>query len=405
MTPTAEPDLMPTAAPASTPAPADRVVFFLGGFDPKGPGYYHRLMRDEAAKRSDTGWEPVQVGTRARAGPHAAGWDLRFGGGPGDSTTLTQLRFLRWDDIVRRHWARGRWQWLADYAQTYGSGLRHRIFRWYRRHAFGVWVLAMLPAVVGLLTVAAGMILAAVVGAAAGWPEWLGPLLAALPTLWAWRTLEQRLETEWLLRLYCFTHDQARGQLPELETRLDEFAATLRSAAQHTSAKEVLLVGYSTGSFLAATVLARALKQADGGMAPASRYALLTLGHCTPLLALFPQAQAFRDELRSLATNYQLTWIDFSAPADMATFGRVDPWMGASTGCKQRRSPRWHAAMDAARYRRLRLDRREMHLQYLRAPVGVKGQADAEPYDFFALIAGPMTLNERFCNAPAGVAP
>jgi hypothetical protein len=404
MTPTAEPDLMSTAAPPYAPAPADRLVFFLGGFDPKGPGYYHRLMRDEAAQRAGAGWGLVQVGARGRAGPHAAGWDLHFGS-PGEAATLTQFRFLRWDDIVRRHWARGRWQWLADYAQAYGSGVRHRIFRWYRRHAFGVWVLAMLPAIVGALTAAAGMVVSATAGALAGWPSWLGPLLAALPTLWAWRVLEQRLETEWLLRLYCFTHDQARGQLPELETRLDEFATTLRTAAERTSAKEVLLVGYSTGSFLAATVLARALKQLDGSVAPASRCALLTLGHCTPLLALFPQAQAFRDELRSLASNPDLTWIDFSAPADMATFGLVDPWMGESAGCKQRRSPRWHAAMDAARYRRLRLDRREMHLQYLRAPVGAKGQADVEPYDFFALVAGPLTLNDRFCGATAKAMP
>lgn len=404
MTTTAEPDLMPPAAPAATSAPADRLVFFIGGFDPKGPGYYHRLMCDEAAQRASNGWGPLQVGPRGRAGAHAAAWDLSFGSNGGHGS-LTQLRFLRWDDIVRRHWARGRWRWLADYAQTYGSGVRHRIFRWYRQHAFGVWVLAMLPAAVGALTLAAGFGLSMALVWTTGWPGWLGPLLAALPTLWAWRTLEQRLETEWLLRLYCFTHDQARGRLPELEARLDEFAATLRSAAQNSNAREVLLVGYSTGSFLAASVLARALKQADGSAASASRYALLTLGHCTPLLALFPQAQTFRSELRSLTDNSQLTWIDFSAPADMATFGRVDPWMGPAAGCKQRRSPRWHAAMDAARYRRLRLDRREMHLQYLRAPVAAKQHADADTYDFFSLVAGPLTLKERFCSAAAGAMP
>ncbi len=391
----------PKPEPVAESRPIDRLVFFLSGFDPKGPAYYHRLMRDEALLHASRGFGPVEVSARKRTGPVSAGWTVTWrrqaqSGEPGVPVAVTRYEFLRWDDIVRGHWPRSFARLANDYAQVYSTGVRDGIFAWYRRHAFGVLVLALLPITVAMAVVALSFgSLFALLGAV-GLPNWAAAALALPATLWLWRWAERVLETEWLLRLYCFTYAQSQERLPDLEQRLDEFARMLCHEAAASPAREILLVGYSTGSIMAATVIARAMALNPSLMGN-GKVALLTLGHCTPLLALFPGASRFRAELKQLAEAPWLTWIDYSSPADMAAFALVDPWMNEARGCKIRRSPRFHATMPGAEYRRLRRDRRDMHLHYLRSPAA-GSIAAGDGFDFFALTAGPSTLRERFAN-------
>ncbi len=383
-------------------APVDRLVFFLSGFDPKGPAFYHRLMRDEARLRPSRGLGRVEVSARSRTGAETSGWTVTWiDANPADRPTTTRYEFLRWDDIVRRHWPRNVWQRWQDYAQVYGTGFGQGIFAWFGRHAKGVLVLALMPAVVAMAVVGLSFPVLAATGRWAGAPPWLAAVLAVAPTIWLWRWAERKLETEWLLRLYCFTLAQAKGELPDLEQRLDRFVDIVADALAQTSAREVLIVGYSTGSIMGTSLVARLMaRRSDVWASGGARLALLTLGHCTPLLALFPSAGRFRAELRQVADSASLIWIDFSSPADMAAFGRVDPWMGEFRGRKLRLSPRFHATMSAADYRRLRRDRRGMHLQYLRSPPAGSQHADA--YDFFSVVSGPLMLKERF-PAPASM--
>ena len=165
--------------------------------------------------------------------------------------------------------------------------------------------------------------------------------------------------------------------------------------------RELLFVGYSTGSVVAGSVMARALpallalqdpmRTGPGAASGGHRFALsmLTLGHCTPVATDWRAAGRVRDELRRLGECESLTWHDWSAPADWAAFWRTPPWPAGSRLQGLQRSPRFHLQVSPAAYAALKRDRRQMHLQYLRPP-----EFAVEPpgYDWFRLTAGPQTL-------------
>jgi pimeloyl-ACP methyl ester carboxylesterase len=366
-----------------------RLVFFIGGFDPKSARFYHRLYRDAARGRPRSAQqESVQVGERFQASDCVDAWDLRWQV-PGDTPLLTRYAVLRWDDVVRSHWARTVRQTLQDYWRIYGLSAAQGVLRQIRRDApEGFW-LAVLPLVLALAT------LAATVAGAVGLVllEHVSPGLAALAVLplWLllWRGIERRLGTEWLLRLYGFTWAQAQQRLPDLEQRLDSLARQVVAQVAANPPREVLVVGHSTGSIMAVSVLARALAEAPWLADSGPALGLLTLGHCTPILERLPAAQRFRGELRQLADTPGLTWVDLSAPADWAAFFRTPPWRQGGRARLRQASPRFHAHLHAKTYARLLQHRDQLHLQYLKAPDLPGG------YDLVGWTAGPAFLSER----------
>lgn len=375
------------------PTALHRQVFFLGGFDPKSPRYYHRLYRNAVAGHPAAQGERVSLSARQDAGPLLAQWDVHWQAEHGETLT-TRYGVLRWDDIVLRHWARTGAQVLRDYWNVYIDGSRQKLFQRTWPSARATWVVGVFPLLVGASLALLFGLLGAGVWALAGGPLKAAPLLgsaAALVVAWlvTWRLVEKRIDTEWLLRLLGFSHAQACDRLPELEARLEAMAGVLVKAASQSTAQEILVVGHSTGSIMAASVVARALRQAPwlGSRGPA--LSLLTLGHCTPLLAYFERAARFRAELALLADTPALTWFDYSAPADWAAFARVPPWLRPGRARLHQASPRFHRNMAPADYRRLLKNRRALHLHYLNAP------ATAGGYDVVSLTAGPSMLAQR----------
>jgi hypothetical protein len=231
--------------------------------------------------------------------------------------------------------------------------------------------------VLGALAVTAGLPVAAAV--LTGLPLWL----------WSWRALEVKLDADWLLRLYGFTWQQSRGEVPGLSARLDTLADELVRSAERGEARELLVVGHSTGTQVAVMVLARALRKAPWLGTRGPQLGLLTLGHCIPMLAWVRGAQAFRDDLALLADHPALTWHDVSAPADWAALASVHPWLRPGRARLAAYSPRFHKTLGAAEYDALRVHRHALHLQYLRAPRHAGG------YDPVVWMAGPLTLAER----------
>lgn len=364
--------------------PFHRLVFFIGGFDPKSPRFYHRLYRDAARSRPlSPERESVQVGERYQASDSIDAWDVQWQV-PGSEPVRSRYAVLRWDDVVRQHWAR-RWRTtLLDYWRVYVLTGAQGVFGQIRRDAPAAFWLALLPLGVGTLTLLA---VGLVVGTAV--PTGLA-VLAVLP-LWLmlWRGIESRLNSEWLLRLYGFTWAQSRDRVPTLEQRLDSLAQQVVEQVAANPPAEVLVVGHSTGSIMAVSVLARALARAPWLSTGGPALGLLTLGHCTPILARLPAARRFRDELRQLAETPGLTWTDLSAPADWAAFARTPPWLGEGKATLIQASPRFHANLSAASYARLLSHRHLLHLQYLKAPERPVG------FDPVAWTAGPELLARR----------
>lgn len=374
-----------------------RAVFFISGFDPKGAAYYHRTYRTEAPRQGAVnGWQ-YSVGPREKRAEQVQGWSVEACG-PADAdgqcaAVSVDVSFLVWDDIVRSQWPKGGWGVLAGSVSAYWSAISSglalvRVWTESRRTLLALAYPAIFWLLMSLVAVGGGFAL----GRALGW-VW-GAGLAVGVLVLAFR-IEQRLHTSWLLRIYRFADRWARGKLPVLDERLDDMAQRvahrlLQGDPVGQLDDEVLLVGYSVGSMLAADVLARVSKLCEGVDGAMERLSVLTLAQCMPLLGLMPAAHGYRKVLAG-ARAAGATWVDVSAPTDWGSFALIDPFaicLGADSVARRQAfvSPRFHTLFGAGDYQLLKNDKRRLHLQYLRsAPL-------AGGYDYFLITAGPNTL-------------
>ena len=410
-------DTLPPTPPAPAPArrprsdAADRLVFFFSGFDPKGATFYHRLFRSGIAQRNASHDETLAVGGRRRIGRWASVWTALWRGAPAagierPATMRTRVHFMRWEDLVRRHWRREAGQLARDYWNVYLRGLLDGVLWRIRRQSASAFGLALLPLGVllfslmcGLLLASVGLLLPGVLPAASA----LG--LGMVAGLLGWRALARSLDCEWLLRLFAFMREKAIGQAPAVDVRLEELADRVVEAVEARlrqpdagPLQEVMFVGYSTGSVMAPSVLARALARLEelldsrrtGGGAT---LAMVTLGHCVPIASEWPGARRFRADLDLLSECTRLTWHDYSSSADRAAFWRQPPWPVPARLHGHQGTPRFRSRRPSAvEYAAQRRDHRDTHLQYLQPPTS---KSDTDTYDFFALICGPATLAQR----------
>ncbi|MDB5818244.1 MAG: hypothetical protein JWQ11_1884 [Rhizobacter sp.] len=381
-----------------------RHVFYVSGFDPRGPAFYRRLYQTESRKQAALSGVKVTVTSRERQSTMSNAWNLSCE--PDGATVDTRYEFLRWDDIVRNHWQRSEWLVILAYLRTFwiylASGTLLRVLRLaWPPFVTGLAPLAILFGVLGGSVLAvAGLGVAAV---AMGMPMVAGCVVGgavAAGLVWIGRQAAHRLHSYWLLRIYDFSVKQADGKTPDLEARLDAFAQRIVEQARNGEQDELLIVGHSTGATMALAALARALRLDPGLAAGKVRIGLVTLGHCVPMLSLLPQAQRFRDELAVVAGADGVDWVDFTAPTDGACFAFVDviaasgidqsPAMLTSATRPKLLSPRFPTLFSPARYARMRRDWYRNHFQYLMA-----GEQLGE-YDYFAITAGALSLGERY---------
>ena len=384
-----------------------RHVLYLSGFDPQGPGHYHALYAEEAALQAKVSGVRIDVGPRQRDGSNAA-WDVHWQGGEDEAEVDTRYEFLRWDDIVRLHWPRGQWRLLqvtlSTTARIVANGSLWRIWQtsWPAFVALaapaGLIALVVL-ATTGIALAASGVWLIGQPGVAVAGAVTLGVLLFTFA-----RRAQAKVQMAWLMRSASVVLQQGRGQLPALERRLDVFAARLVERARAEDVDEVLVVGHSSGAMLAASVVARALALDASLFGRDGRVALLTLGHCIPLLSYQPEAAAFRRELAGLRATSDLVWLDFTAPPDGCCFALVDPTevcqdglpdAARTDGGPKRLSPRFAHSFSPERYRSIRRDKYRCHFQYLMAT------ERPAAFDYFSVSAGPMRLIDRFAALPS----
>ena len=384
-----------------------RTVFYIGGFDPKGAAHYHALYRDEAAKQAQVSGLTINVGKRQKSARGNAFWKLEASGSGG--VVQSHYEVMRWDDIVRQHWPRNQARLVWDMLTTTALNLRTGAL-WHMFKLSWPPVVALVAPVALLLAVLLGApLLAWAMFAALQTVGLLWATAAAAATLgvvlWAGLKLQQKYSMLWMMRSYAFTTQQALGQVPALDERLAEHARTLLAEIASGDNDEVLLVAHSSGSIMAATVLAKALqinpmlgRDADHP----TTVSLLTLGQWIPLLGCLPQADKFRAHLQLLASAEDVDWIDFGAPPDGCCFALVDPIAACGVlptvphlDRPKLLSPRFADMFEAPAYATLRRDRFRIHFQYLMA------SERAVPYDFFAITAGHQTLAQRFADLPS----
>lgn len=382
-----------------------RHVLYFSGFDPRGPAYYRRLYRTESVTQATVNGMPIEIDKGDKSSPLSAAWKMRT---QCDGATVeTSYEFMRWDDVIRHHWPRNDLILMLRYLRALWFYLTTGVLRSIRRQSIWMFIAAVYPAFLMLAVLGLGV--GAVIGIdrltqAAELPRWLGAgagLLAFGLIVQGGRLVERLSNSFWLARSMAFHTQQARGATPDLEARLDEFAQYLADTLQNSDADEVLLVGHSSGAIIAAAVLGRALQRFPQLTQQRARISLMTLGHCIPILSLFPQARAFRDELAAIAHADRLDWIDFTAPTDLACFVFLDTVaLAGIRRCSAEPRPKLLSArfvtlFSAESYARIRRSWYRNHFQYLMA-----GEKAGE-YDYFAITAGPLCLADRYRAKPS----
>lgn len=368
-----------------------RHVFFVAGFDPKGASWYHGLYEREARRQQSVTGVRYEVGRRLRTPGGNDGWQVE--GHAQGHVVRSTIEHVRWDDIVRRHWPRRPPAVLAAGLRGYAAVLASRGSMRRVRQASPRTLMALgYPAAFWLGAVSLGAVLGTAAAGLLPFPAWAGGLAGLVAALAAALHAEERLHTTWLLRIQGFAALWRDGRVPELQRRIDALASNIRARLDDPDLDEVLVVGFSVGSLLAASAVARVKAAAP----PPDKLALLTLGQCLPLVGLLRGADAFRDEIAGLGRSPRVTWVDFSAITDWGSFGRADPLalcLGPATADRPHAprmlSPRFHTLFAPAEYAALVRDKRRVHLQYLMA--GTR----AGSYDYFDLTAGPRRLADH----------
>lgn len=358
-----------------------RRMFYVSGFDPRGGRFYHGLHRDELAAHAARTGEAITVSGRKRGGDHAIDWTVENA----SAAVTTAYTFLRWDDLIGKVWVRGPLQLAWRGAAAYAGYALHHDWKAYWRLGKGPFVTTLYPGVLAvllplLIALPVALLLTLLL------PGWAAALLGLVTGIAAARPLLDKIRAFWLMRLFIQNHAQARrGIDPELIARTHAFAAAV-AAALDEDHDEVLLVAHSNGSILIVPLLLELLRL-RGGALP-DHFALVTLGHCLPLLGCRRDAVQFHAMQRELA-QYRFRWIDIGSPPDGAAFSMVDPLAPVASAAKADLTllnPRFYVFYNPETYHSGFANKYEIHFDYLR------GGDRVSPIDYPSLTANPVRI-------------
>ncbi len=377
--------------------PFRRRVLYIPGFDPIPPRRYRELYKREGAEQARISGYGLSFGPRRERNGFGWGVSGDFDG----IRTESEIEVLVWADIVAASMGQSipaTYGQLVRTAWAYiGSGALWRLMRLRR----GPVIAALYPVVVLLaqllIALAVGWGLGATLGWLTGLGWWLGlPVLLAVTAagLILWRRYDGRFFAYYLMHDYAFTAQHAGAYPPALEERLAQFSDRI---AQTLAGDwdEVLVVGHSSGAYLAVSVLSDLIRA--GRVPQGAHLSLLTLGHVVPMASFLPRANRLRADLRYLAARPELDWVDVTAPGDACSFGLCDPVTVTGVEPDDRRHPLVLSAafartLSPEKQRELRWRWFRLHFQYLCA---FDRPGD---YDYFAITAGPLRLGQRFAG-------
>ncbi len=373
-----------------------RRVFYIPGYDPVPPRRYRELYRRESASQARVSGYQIALGKPVDQ--DVFGWHVTAR--IENHEVTADFEVLVWSDIVRAS--------MSDsIVATYGQMLRTV---WVYVGSGALWPLMRLrkgPVLAALYPVAM-LCLQAVLAMVLGWIvmrlaglglPWvaatvLGVAAAVLMLRW-FRTLDGRLFAYYLMHDFAFTAQLKGAYPPELETRLTVFGDRI-AAALLDDVDEVLVVGHSSGAYLAVSVLAD-LMRAGRVRRKGPALGFLSLGQVVPMASFLPRAERLRRDLRDLSLRDELCWVDVSAPGDGCSFALCDPVAVSGVAPKEQR---WPLVLSAAFSQTLSPEKQaalrhrffRLHFQYLCA------FDRPGAYDYFRITAGPRTLCDRFAE-------
>ncbi len=392
----------------------NRHVIYVQGYDPRGLAQYYRMFRTELRKFGRL----YQVSTtisrpHSKADDEITSWSIETktdDDRPGWQTRTT-YDFLRFEDFIQNDLAAPIWRIVLEAVWIYwrlvvrGTIARFWCANW-RFATFITWphIILLLEAIA---CAAIGFVFSKGLGAIGAPPPlgWIAGAAVFLALLWgALRSFENQTYVLYLLCDTIWTWQFAHRQRPEWDERIDRFARYLCQVAGQSDADEIVIVGHSSGSFLAAELLARALKLDPALGRHGPRLMLLTLGGNFPIVGFHRAASDFREHLAQLAVEPSVDWIDCQARKDVMNFFQFDPITahGIDAGAA-RRNPtivpiRFREIIRPEHYGVFRWQFFRVHFQFVMA------NERPHAYDFFMIVCGPIPLRERIAHPAAALA-
>ena len=384
-----------------------RQVFFIQGYDPKGSRDYYNLLKREWNRFCKT-WSVT--GTFGPFENHSDADDVAHCVITADSPqgpVETRYEFLRIEKYVGPNIAKPLWRQIARTMRwsidDIVNGAISRLYRvsWnmaalllYSQVMLYVWL---------ALTVAGGA-LAAMVAAAYGFSGVAVAVAGIAAAAAIFLALWPLAYGMYVLQLNsCWSHlrDVARGPHAEYDRLVEVFAERIVAAARAGEVDEIVIVGHSVGGMTGITVLARALELDPKLGQHGTPVVLLTLGSVMGALALHPAAERMRREIRRVALEPSVPWVDCQAYEDMMNFWDYDPVAGGGVevGAARCNPYVWIVPVEqmltTETYRRMRWNYWRRHYQYIMA------NDLPSSYDYFRFICGPTPVMEWVARSDA----
>jgi hypothetical protein len=387
-----------------------RHIIYVQGYDPRGLAQYYRMFRTELRKFGRL-YQLTATISRLQRTPdgETASWTIETKAD--DWQTRTAYDFLRWEDLIQRDLAAPIWRtvlhamliyWRMVFSGTFGRFWRaHWRFATFISYPHFVLFLEALLSLGIAFGVAKGM-------EALDIPGPVSIAAAAIVFLGTIRTLlkytENRTYLRYLLSDTIWTWEFAHRRRPDWDERIDRFAQHLVNVARNSDAEEIVVVGHSSGSFLGAEIMARALELEPGLGRYGPRIVLLTIGGNFPIVGFHAVSTDFRDHLRLLAIEPSIDWIDCQSRKDVMNFYPFDPVAGHGIDAGvSRRNPtivpvRFREIIKPEHYNLFRWQFFRVHFQFVMA------NERPHAYDFFMIVCGPIPLSERMARPEAALA-
>jgi hypothetical protein len=387
-----------------------RHIIYVQGYDPRGLAQYYRMFRTELRKFGRL-YQLAATISRPQVAPdgETASWTIDTKAS--DWQTHTSYDFLRWEDLIQRDLAAPVWgtvlQAIWIYWRLVFGGTIARFWKANWRFATFITYPHVLLLAEALCCLGIALAFAGGLGAL-GIPD-LFSLAAALALFVALlgsvlKYTENQTYLLYLLSDTIWTWEFSHRQRPEWDERIDRFAQYLVNVARESDAEEIVVVGHSSGSFLAAEILARALKLDPDLGRHGPRVVLLTIGGNFPIVGFHAVSKDFRDHLRLLAIEPSIDWIDCQSRKDVMNFYPFDPVAGHGIDVGgSKRNPtivpvRFRDIIKAEHYNVFRWKFFRVHFQFVMA------NERPHAYDFFMIVCGPIPLTERMAYPEAALA-
>lgn len=384
-----------------------RHVIFIDGYDPKGGRRVYKEQKKQVALYQLLSGQVLSIGTQEDGHSLRQTWALE------NASLQAKSRFdlLIWSDLVRKDWARTTSSMVSEtIASLFEFVSTGRILHMWKLSRPLVCA-AMLPFALAALAFAMPLLASwvTIVFLQSVTPNhflaWLsGIAVFIVASKLAYKKLSQTPAT-WFSRVVAFARryaNEADGaeSTSHYRERIDAWAQDLKSELAATQVDEILIVGYSAGSVLSTGFLSELVRLLPPEQC--SKLALLTLGNCIPVAACLPAAHRLRQDLQNIA-QHDCFWIDMTSPTDWGSVHGIDA-VSVYTNMpqspnRQQLSPRFHTLFTPANYEILRKDKYRVHQQYLHC-TELLGE-NAQAYDYFALLCGPMSLRQRYASTPS----